>query len=69
MVKAQAIIPERKVFYRERGDPPILEHGIAQVGTEGQVLNLFGSVAKNPCNVAGLKQKPPNYATNHELPE
>jgi hypothetical protein len=47
MVKAQAIIPERKVFYRERGDPPFPEHGITQVGTEGQVLDLLGSVAED----------------------
>jgi hypothetical protein len=69
MVKAQAIIPEREVFYRERGDPPFLKHGIAQVGTEGQVLDLCGAMAKNPRNVTDLKQKSPNYATNHGVPD
>jgi hypothetical protein len=69
MVKAQAIIPERKVFYRERGHPPLLEHGITQVGTEGQVLDLRGAMAKNPRNVTDLKQKSPNYATKHGVPD
>jgi hypothetical protein len=55
MVKAQAIILERKVFYRERGDPPFLEHGIAQIGTEGKVLDLCGAMAKNPRNVADFE--------------
>jgi hypothetical protein len=69
MVKAQAIIPERKVFYRERSHPPLLEHGITQVGTESQVLDLCGAMAKNPRNVTDLKQKSPNYAPKHGVPD
>ena len=67
MIKAQAMVPECEVFYRERGDPPSLHHGVAQVGTKGQVLNLFGSVAKQSLNVTDFKQKSPNQVTNHRM--
>jgi hypothetical protein len=57
------------VFYRERGDPPFLKHGIAQVGTEGQVLDLCGAMAKKSLYITDFEQKPPNYATNHGVPD
>jgi hypothetical protein len=43
------------MFERERGDPSFLKHGVAQVGTEGQVMNPFGTMAKNTRNVADFK--------------
>ena len=69
MIETQTIVPERKVFYRERGDPPLLHHGVAEVGAKGQVLNLFAPVAKQAFDVTGFKQKPPDKVTNHGEPD
>ena len=69
MIEAQTMVPEDEVLYCERGDPSLLHHGVAEVGAEGQVLNLFGPVPKQAFNVTGFKQKPPDKVTNHATPE
>ena len=69
MIEAQAMVPEGEVFYRERGDPPLFHHGVAEIRAKGQVLNLFGSVAKQALDVTGFEQKSPNKVTNHVAPD
>jgi hypothetical protein len=69
MIEAQAMVPEGEMLYRERGDPPLLHHGVAQVGAKSQVLNLFGPVSKQALNVTGFKQKPPDKVADHGEPD
>ena len=45
----------------------MFQHGVAEVGTKGQVLNLFGSMAKQAPDITDFKQKPPDKVTNHVL--
>jgi hypothetical protein len=69
MIETQTIVPECKVFHRERGDTPLFHHGVAEIRAKGQVLNLFGSMAKQALDVTGFKQKSPNKVTNHGVPD
>ncbi len=68
MVKAKTVIPEREMLHCKGGNPAFLKYGIAEIGTEGQVLDSVGAMTKKAFYIANFKSKSPEQVPKHDIP-